>query len=372
MNKTRIGIIVFLLLSVQGIAQYKLSLQQAIELAIQNNYSINIARIDADINRISNTYGNAGFLPTISFLASTNRSSYNTKQEFNTGASVNRKNAISTNFSSAIALDWTLFDGMKMFATKDKLTELEARGKVNLKIEMENTVSQVITFYFDIVRIQQLIKAINESLNISVEREKLAQKKLDIGSGSKLELLQAKVDLNSQKSALLKLDIDRQNSIIALNQLLSKGGYETYSVEDSITINDALVLTSVQQAALSNNSALFYAQHNIASANYRLKEYKSNSLPQVGVTLNYNLSRTQNQVGLILLNRNQGLNAGLYASWTLFNGFQNRTQINIAKYNIDQSRFYLKQTSSVVDASLLKSWNRLVLLNRKQSGIILS
>jgi outer membrane protein TolC len=270
---------------------------------------------------------------------------------------VNRKNAISTNFSSGIALDWTLFDGMKMFATKDKLAELEARGKVNLKMEMENTVSQLITLYFDVVRIQQLIKAINESLNISTEREKLAQKKLDIGSGSKLELLQAKVDLNAQKSALLKLEIERQNSTVALNQLLSKGSSETYYVEDSITINDALVLTSVQQAALSNNSALFYAQHNIAIANYSLKEYKSNSLPQVGVTLNYNFSRTQNQVGLVLLNQNQGLNTGLYASWTLFNGFQNHTQINIAKYNIDQSQLYLKQTSSLVDASLLKSWN---------------
>lgn len=373
MKKLKIIFIVLLFSGLHSAAQYKLTLPQAIEIAIQNNYSIGIIKADADISRISNSYGNAGFLPSVTFLASTNKSSYNTKQEFNTGASVNRKNAISSNFASSIVMNWTLFDGMKMFATKDKLEALQARGTVNLKIEIENTVAQIIRLYFDVVHSQQLIKATNDALGIYIEREKIAQKKLDIGSGSKLDLLQAKVDLNAQRSTLLKLNIAMESAMVAMNQLLSKNSTDMYTVEDSITVNDSLVLTGMQQNASANNNQILFAQHNIAIANYSLREVKSTTLPQFGVTVNYNLTQTQNQVGLILLNQNRGFNGGLYASWNLFNGYKSQTQIKIAKYSIKQSVLALKQTSSIVDASLLKAWKNyegaLTILKLEQENI---
>ncbi len=356
MKKYKIILTVLLFSVFHCSAQYKLSLQQAIEIVLQNNYSIGIAKADADISRVSNTIGNAGYLPSVNFLASTNRSIYHTRQEFSTGTSVNRKGALSNNFAASIILDWTLFDGMKMFATKDKLEALQARGALNLRIEMENTVAKIIELYFDVVRSQQLIKATNETLNIYIEREKIAQKKLDIGSGSRLDLLQSKVDLNAQKSTLLKLRIDMENAIVAMNQLLTKNTQEMYTVEDSISINDSLMLSAMQQNALAHNNQILFAQYNSDIATYSLKEARSTTLPQVGLTVNYNFTQTQNQVGLILLNQNRGLNAGLYASWNLFNGYRSQTQIQIAKYTIAQSQLALKQTSAVIDASLLRSW----------------
>jgi outer membrane protein len=366
--------LVFFLFTALGLhAQEKLNLQQAIEIALQKNYGINIARTDASISKISNSYGNAGFLPTITLLGGLGRSSYNTKQEFNSGASVNRKNALSSNLNSSVALSWTLFDGMKMFATKDRLETLEAQGETNLKIAMENTVKELIVLYFDVVRQQQLIKATRESIKISEEREKIARKKFEIGSGSKLDLLQATVDLNAQRSQLLRLNTSIQGAIASLNQLLTKNTGDTYSVEDSISINTSLGYESLKQNLSRTNNQLKLSQQNIEIANYNLKEVKSAALPQVGMNVAYNVSNTRNQVGLILLNQNIGLNAGLTASWTLFDGTRNKTQAAIARYNVLRTTIQLDNLRSTLDVSLLNAWrsyqNALEILKLEEGNI---
>ncbi len=373
MRNKRNLLILFVFLGFNLMAQTELSLQQAITIAIQHNYDIQMARVEAGISATSNSYGNAGFLPSVNFIASTNSSNYNTKQEFNTGALVDRKNALSQSLNSSFALNWTLFDGMKMFATKDKLEAMEAQGQTHLKTEMETLVSKVIVLYFDVVRLQQLLKATNEAMRIYVEREKFAQKKLELGSGSKLDLLQAKVDLNAQKSILLRLNMTIGNAIISLNELLTKVSTDTYTVEDRITLDEHLALSDLKQNTLTHNTELQFANRNVNIANYTLREIKSSALPQVGVNLNYNLTKTKNQVGLILLNQNLGMNVGLSASWNLFNGYKSRTQISGARASIELSNLAYQRTVSWVDASLQKAWrgyqNSLDILKLEEENI---
>ncbi|MCX6188170.1 MAG: TolC family protein [Bacteroidetes bacterium] len=356
MRNHRNILLLFVFLGFNLAAQNKLTLQQAITVAMQQNYDINIAKVSANISATANSYGNAGFLPSVNFLAATSRSSYNTIQEFSTGALVNRKNALTQNLNSGVALSWTVFDGMKMFATKDKLEALEAQGQTFLKMEIETMVSKVISLYFDVVRQQQLIKASNETMKIYLEREKIAQRKLEIGSGSKLDLLQAIVDRNAQKSILLRLNISMETALVSLNQMLTKSSTDTYTVEDSIVFDDKLVLSTMKQNAAAHNQELQYAKRNIDIANYSLRELQSASLPQFGVNLNYNFTQTKNQVGLVLSNQNLGLNAGVNASWNLFNGYKSRTQIKIARFGIELNNLTYQRAVTGVDASMQKSW----------------
>src|SRR5205814_3541667 len=137
------------------------------------------------------------------------------------------------------------FDGMKMFATREKLNELERLGALEVKTQMVNSIAAVVKNYFNIVRQKQQLKAIEEQMSIDEERVKLADKKLSVGLGSKPELLQAKVDLNAFISAQ-----HRQNTQIALvkdqlNLLMGVDKGITYEVEDSIPINTELILGEV-------------------------------------------------------------------------------------------------------------------------------
>lgn len=372
--KYKIVISIFLVLAAfRGIGQSKLTLSQAIAVALEKNYDIRIAQFGAQVSTVSNTYGNAGFLPSVNFLASTSRSYYNTKQEFSTGIKVDRKNALTRNLNSSIALNWIVFDGMKMFATKDKLDALAAQGQTQLKLQIENTISQVILRYFEVVKQQQLIKATKETLKIYEEREKIAQKKLEIGSGSKLDLLQARVDLNAQRSALLRQNIALENAMVLLNQLLTLEAINTFTVEDSITVNTNLDFSSMKQNILANNEEVQIAKRNMAISGYTLREVKSYTMPQVGVNVNYNFTRAKNEVGLILSNQNLGLNAGVSASWNLFNGYKTRTQIQIAKLGMATSEIAYNGVMSKVEASLQNAWksyqNTLEILKLEEENI---
>ena len=174
-------------------AQGVLTLQQAVEIALKNNYSITIAKTQADIAKKNNTLGNAGFSPSLSVNANGSYSSNNTHQEYASGLLINSNGVVSNGVNSALVLNWTIFDGMKMFATHNKLKELQAMGDLNAKIEIENAVSRIMLAYYDIVRQQQMIRATNEAIKLNEERQKISEKKFEIGSASKLDVLQVKV-----------------------------------------------------------------------------------------------------------------------------------------------------------------------------------
>ena len=198
-------LVLLLLFPLFSIAQIngKLSYEQAVELALKNNFDLQLAKISAEEAQIQNNYGAAGFLPKLDVNAAASKSSNNTLQEFSSGLSVDKKGVSSNNITAGAYLTWTIFDGMKMFATKQRLNLLEQQGELSFKIQLENTLEQVSNNYYLIVKQEQLIKGINALLAVSEERIKIAQKKAELGSGSDVELLQAKLDRNAQKSNLI-------------------------------------------------------------------------------------------------------------------------------------------------------------------------
>ena len=124
-------------------AQTTLSLKQAYELALENNFSIQIASNELEIAKRNNVIGNAGMLPSLNGVVNQDNQVVDTKQKFLNGAENNRDGAKSNSLNASVEMNWTLFNGMKMFATKRKLAEFEAMGKLRLKQQMENTLSRV-------------------------------------------------------------------------------------------------------------------------------------------------------------------------------------------------------------------------------------
>jgi hypothetical protein len=184
---------------INGMLTYK----QAVGLLLKNNFDIQIAKNNATIADIQNTYGNAGFMPRVDINAGTSIASNKTRQEFASGLSVNQSGVGSQNLNAGAFLTWTIFDGMKMFATKERLNLLEQQGELSMKLEMEQQIEQLTLIYFQIVKHEQSIKGIEATMQVSEERIKLYERKLDIGAGSNVELLQARLDYNAQKSNLL-------------------------------------------------------------------------------------------------------------------------------------------------------------------------
>ena len=182
-----------LLVGFSSPAQRMLTLEEAIATSLQNNYNILLAKNDSLAAALDYSFKNAGFLPRINGNLGTLWNNNAQKQTLADGTKRESKGLKSNNITAQLALNWTLFDGLKMFATRDKLEEFVKLGDLAIK----NTVASVINTYYNIVRQKQQLIAVEEQMSLSKERVKLAQYKLDIGVGTKPDVLQGKLDLNA-------------------------------------------------------------------------------------------------------------------------------------------------------------------------------
>jgi outer membrane protein len=336
-----------------GIAQGEFTLDQAIELGLKSNYDITIQNNNATIAANNNNLGNAGMLPVVDINASTNFATSAIKQEFYTGPPVEKTGVKSNNVGSGVYLTWTLFNGLKMFATHQQLSALEAMGKLSSKMQIENTLQSIIVTYYNVVKQKQLIKGLNENIKISEERLVIAQKRMDVGAGSKLDVLQAKTDRNAQTSALYRAKTDLEAFKAALNQLLARPAETTFEVGDSIPVDFQLKYEDLKTNYQKTNLNLLYAQENIALSKQQLRGTKADMFPVINFNANYIFSRVQNQAGQILFNRNLGLNYGFTASWRIFNGFALNNRIKNAQLQTENATINYSNLQSQVEQQLL-------------------
>ena len=194
----------FIFTASSSYAQRILTVEEAVANALQKNYDIILSRNDSTIAAIDYSYKNAVFLPQLNATAGTLWNNNSQKQTLADGTKRDKSGLKSNNITSQIALNWTLFDGLKMFVLRDKAEQLLEFGELEIKNQVVNTVATVINNYYNIVRQKQQLRSIEEQMSIDSERVRLAQYRLDVGVGIKPDLLQSKIDLNAQKAAQLQ------------------------------------------------------------------------------------------------------------------------------------------------------------------------
>jgi outer membrane protein len=320
-------------------SQEMLTVEQAVAAALQNNYDIKLVRNDSVLAALNNSYAYAAFLPTLNAQAGLVFNNNNIKQKLADGSERDRKGIKSNNLQSSVNLNWTIFDGFKMFATRDKLQEILSLGEIAVRNQVVNTTSDVIKNYYNIVRQKQQLRAIEEQMQLNETLLEQAEKKLSVGLGAKPAILQAKVDLNAQKAARLKQQTLIEQLKDQLNQLMVMAKETRYEVADSIPFEAELVVTDIMMQADQNSPEILLAKQNIKIAQLTLKEAKADRWPTVSLSSAYNFNRTRNNEVVnnfsTLLNRNAGFNYGVSAVIPIFNGFNVRRQIKAAKIDID-------------------------------------
>lgn len=323
-----------------------LTYEEAVARALQNNFDIRIAKNNAQIAGIENNLGAAGFLPKLDLNSSGAFANNATKQEFSNGQSVNKSGVISKNISAGAFLTYTLFDGLKMYATKERLNLLEEQGELHFKIQIENTLEQLTYSYYQIVMQEQLIKGINAAMDVSHERIKVAEKKLQIGSGSNVELLQAKLDLNAQKSNLITQKNILKEYKNNLTQLMQEKHSSTFSVDTNFAFASMESMDDIKQKIENNNRSILYAKKNILVTQQIIKELKSQTLPRVGLSSSYAFGRNSNTAGFALFTQNIGFNMGFNVTWNVFNGHQVKKQVQVANIQMQNNLLDVERIQS--------------------------
>lgn len=375
-NKQFALLLLICFISKVGKAQSILTVEQAVDLALKNNFDIQLSKNEMQQTANNNSLGNAGMLPTLTLNASGSTANNATKQEFSNGLIVDKGGVKSQNISTGAYLSWTVFDGLKMFATHQRLKEMEAMGAINMKLKIENVLVEVMNCYYAIVKQKQVISGLKASIVVSEERLKIAQKKLEIGVADKTEVLQAKLDLSMQQTSLIKqlrlLNESKQN----LNQLMVVALEQDFDVSDEIPLLNQFKYDELKTSITNKNSDLLLSQKSTSIAKYSIQETKATYLPKVNLNANYIFTRNENQAGFSLLNQNLGLNLGVTASWNIFNGFVTANNVKNAKLNLAYTTLQYESVKTQTQLNLLKAFKKheedLVILELEQANIVLA
>lgn len=356
--------------------QETLTLQNAIEITLANNFSISIARNESNIAENNSTIGNAGFLPTLDVTGNYVKSQSDTKQEYFDGRTIDKTGAKSTNINAGVNLNWTIFDGFEMFGSINMLKELRKIGEINYKSEVENNIADVTETYYNLIREKQVLDVLKETITISEERVRIAGSKKDVGSGSKFDLRQAQVDLNEDRSNLLKEELTYEHLKVLLNQLMGRDVNYDFSVSDTIVVGKNLELEELKNLMLERNTDLDIAKKNLNLSEINLSLARSELYPRISLTGGYNYTNSESAAGFIKSNKNYSLNFGLSASLNLFNGLNTSRNIENAQIDIESSRLSFDQIKTGIEAMLLNTYkkylNSLQLVQLEEENLIIA
>jgi len=337
-------------------AQESLSLQQALTIALEDNFDIRIAQNNAAIAKNNHSIGEAGFLPNVALLFDQAGSVNNIRQEFLTGNVLENPSAAQQSLNINALMNWTIFDGMAMFTSYKRLGELESMGKLQAKAAIEQVMADVTMTYFEIIQRKQQLEVAVKSASISEERLKLAEQRYQLGSSSKLESLQAKVDFNADRTAFLQQLEAYKLSKIALNVLLSREVTLDFMPTDSMQPVQPLEFADLRNQAEKQNTWLAVAGLNQKVADLNRQQISGEMLPQIDLIGGYHFNRLQSEAGFLASNQNRGVDFGVRASINVFDGFRVQRQRQNARIQIMSADIAFEQQKQRIMSALSSTY----------------
>ena len=336
-------LLLILAFGITGYSQEAMNFQTVVSTALQHNFDLLIARNNTAIAHNNNTAGNAGMLPSIAITGQQQFSVQNSKQKFITGDETSRNSAQSSSLALGVQLNWTIFDGFNMFATKNKLEDMEMSAQLDERAQVEQLMATVYTYYYQIIQEQALLKAERQSLNISEQRYELQSKMYDLGSGSEIEKSQAAIDRNADSSSVINERYTIRNLKNQLNVLMGRDVRADFIVNDTIVVDSALNFNVLEQQLEQQNTQLLLARSKAAEAQESIKQAQSSNYPQIGVFGGYDFNKSKSQSGFLSSNRALGPTAGITLSWNIFNGFNTERQVHNSQLMADNANQQVNQ-----------------------------
>lgn len=357
MKISQIAVFVFFIFgSLQLRGQEQVSLEEVISIALEVNYDIRLAKYVQESSATDKRYAPIALTPQVNGTGAIVWNNNQQELRFQDASRNNSGEAKSENLNAAIQLNWVLFDGTKMFATLNRVNSIAAQGELLVKNQMVNTIAQVISNYYNIVRQKQQLRATQEQMGVNEERVKLAEKKLQVGTGGKPELLQARVDYNAQRTQVILQEATIIQLKEQLNALVDSKLPVPFDVADSIELNMNLKEAEIEEQATNSNYSLQLSRLDIENARLSLTERRAELYPVISFNSAYNFSETDN-TKLInpfgpLFNQTKGFNYGFGLTVPIFNGLNGRRLTQQASINYSRSQTFYNQQKLQVSVSV--------------------
>ncbi|PZX62790.1 TolC family protein [Hydrotalea sandarakina] len=344
--------------ALQVMAQRPLSVLDAVNLALKQNYNIQIAKSNIDIAKVNNNIGIAGGLPTVTGTATNQESIVNINQKINSATGdrdLTRNGAISNNLNAGVAGSMLLYNGYRVIATKKQLEAIEAQSESLFNSQVQNTIAAVMTKYFDVVRQNSYLTTLSKSIDVSKKQLEIINAKRSVGYANDADLFQAEIDLHSKEQDFQSQKIVVEQTKADLLNLLSLTADSTIVLTDSIAIENNIkfddILTRLQQ-----NPDIIAASQQITINELAEKQTAALRYPSLRLNGGINYGRSTSNGGQILLNQQYGPYVGLNLSVPIYNGSVLKRQQQTAAINTQISKTQKEATILNYQTDLAKTY----------------
>jgi len=309
-----------------------LTLREALQTALKNSYDIQIAQNNAEVQRLQNTLGFAGGLPTVALNASNNVVINNTNQQFNVGDPRTATGARSTQYSTGLAGSYLLYNGGYVVANRKRLGELEQIGALQLNSTVQNILADASLKYYAVAQQQRYIRTLEASVEVSRQKLRLIEVRQAVGLANNADRFQAELDLNAQLQTQQQQALAAQQAKADLLRALTLDLATPIAVEDSIPVDRSLRWADLE-TALQRNPDLLAADRQVRVNELLVRLAQANRYPALTLNTGTNFVRNQNAVGNTLFNQSYGPYGGLGLTLPVYTGGVNKRLVEVARVN---------------------------------------
>ena len=356
-------------------AQNVLTKEEAVATALDNNYGVKIAKKSVEVADNNTSILNAGFLPTVSGSAGATYNLDNTEAEFSNGETTILNGAESSRYNASVNVNYVLFDGLgrrynyKRLKEEYQLTELQARETI------ENTILQLFSVYYNAAQLTDNLDALKQTLNVTKDRLVRAGYQFEYGQNTKLEVLNAEVDINNDSINIINTRQELKNAKRDLKLVLGETFTEDFQVETEVDFTLQFQKDSLFEKAKSRNVALLQTEKNIAISKLDINSGKSAYLPTVGLTGSYGWNKNNNNAAsFVAVSTNTGLSGGVNLSWNLFDGGATITRVKNARINLETQQLEKENLLLSIERDFNNAWddymNKLEIYNIQEKNIL--
>ena len=352
-----LSFILFPLLLQAQIAENTYTFESFVSEMLQKDFGIIMLKNNVQIAYNNNNIGEAGYLPTVTLNADRNWSVNNTRQEFFSGQVNQSPNAKNSSTNANLLVNWTFFDGFRMFATDKKLDYLEEISSQQLRAEVEMKIYQAAVLFYTLVQQNKLQSIYEEAMALSKARYDWFDLKLKNGAANGLQLIQSRLDLTADSAVWLNNKKTIDNLKTDLNRFLNRNLTEEIFLEGEITPLPTLNWEALTVKTTNTNTQLLLAKSEIAVRDLERKEIQSFFYPQVSLYGQFGYGRSQNQVGILNSNQNYGPGVGLTFQWNILNRLSNYTALKNNSIQAENASLKLQNQTNIIQAELRKAFN---------------
>lgn len=342
-------------LSVSLYSQEVLTIEDAKVITLENNFGILIAKNNVEIARNQTDKKANGYLPTVTANGGLSGNFGGSSQKFGNGNEASTANAFTWGANASVAAAYTILDKRRDL-TLDQLKESLTLTDLQLKQTIEQNLLQIYNIYYQVAQLSENVSALQEAINISNERLRRAEYQLELGQGSGLDVLNARVDIQRDSVNILNAVMNLQNEKRNLNVAMGRNANIDFTIDSNSELEENLDLESIIEASKSENVQLLVNRQNLIVSEMDLQIIEAEKKPTLNAGASYDYNYSDNPPGAFINTSNsRGLAANIGLNWTIFDGTRDIRKQNTI-ISLSNQQLQIDQIQQEIERDILNAW----------------